>query len=53
MNRAFIYILIPGLLVGVVHAAMRWGAQVALPLGVLLAVVVAAAYWRMRKPSQT
>jgi len=44
MNRAFIYILIPGVLVGVVHATMRWGVQVALPLGILVSVAVAAGY---------
>lgn len=52
MNRAFIYILIPAALVGVIHAAMRWGIRVALPMGVVLAVVVAAAYWRMGRPSR-
>lgn len=53
MNRAFIFILIPAALVGVLHAGMRWGFRVALPMGLVLAVVVAAAYWRMSRPSRT
>ena len=49
MNRSFILVLIPAALVAVTHSALRYGAQVALPLGIVLASVVAAAYLWMRR----
>jgi hypothetical protein len=49
MNRSFILVFIPAALVAVTHSALRYGAQVALPLGIVLAVVVAGAYLLMRR----
>lgn len=54
MNRSFILVFIPAALVAVTHAAIRYGAQVALPLGIVLAAVVAAAYlWMRRRQART
>jgi hypothetical protein len=47
MNRSFILVFIPAALVAVTHSALRYGAHVALPLGIVLAVVVAGAYLLM------
>lgn len=44
MNRSFIFVLVPAALVAVTHTAIRYGTHVALPLGIVLAAVVAAAY---------
>jgi hypothetical protein len=49
MNRSFILVFIPAALVAVTHSALRYGAQVALPLGVVLSLIVAAAYFFMRR----
>jgi hypothetical protein len=49
MNRSFILVFIPAALVAVTHAALRYGAHVALPLGIVLAAVVAVGYLWMRR----
>ncbi len=49
MNRSFILVFIPAALVAVTHSALRYGAQVALPLGIVLSVIVAAAFLYMRR----
>ncbi|MGH9790470.1 MAG: hypothetical protein ACRD5W_04600 [Candidatus Acidiferrales bacterium] len=54
MNRAFIFVLVPAALVATVHSAMRWGPNVALPLGVALAAIIVFAYvWMGRMRSAT
>lgn len=49
MNRSFILVFIPAALVGVTHSALRYGAQVAVPLGLALVALVGVAYWWMRR----
>ncbi len=49
MNRSFILVFIPAALVAVTHSALRYGAQVALPLGIVLSLVVVVAYFLMRR----
>jgi len=57
MNRAFLIIIGPALLVALVYLAMGWGARAAFAFGLAVLVVAAAAVlarwgWNARKKSK-